>query len=248
MRTTNVAEKPWRTFQIPGSLPPVSLKRLSSHTDGSFTVFVRFPPGWSRPGPGHYDAAEEVLFLEGQFGMSNHDHGIQSYGWFPEYFTRAGSSSSGALALAWFSSANDWTDIVHPEADVAERGLFTCNWPQVEPTDGPVDGLKGRMMIEGPRHTTWMVDHIEAAARTSFELELFDLDCRRWVELEAGEELPVMPGPAQIRVINPEPDYEYRHPKDLRRYPMGTGPCTRKRTRRSVSGAIPRITLVIEGL
>jgi hypothetical protein len=138
---TDITELRWRDFTIPGSSPAVSLARLHAEPAGGFTVVVRFPPGWSRPGTGHYDAVEEVLFLDGGFEMSGARYGVDDYGWFPEDYSRVDSRSpDGALALAWFSAPYTWSTGESPRAAAAAAGTLGRHWPSLDALPSPLPG------------------------------------------------------------------------------------------------------------
>ena len=192
----------WAEFTIPGSDRPVSLARLHADPERSFSLVVRFPAGWSRPGPGHYDAVEEVLFLEGDFAMTGRSYGAHDYGWFPVGYPREGSvSREGALALAWFSRPNRWFTEAGPEQDQALAGRVEAHWRAVEPSPSPLGGGPARLLRSGQRHASWVVDTVPAGVTTDVPVELFSLDARVWARVEAGRPLPALPGPAFCRII-----------------------------------------------
>ncbi|MGI5489919.1 hypothetical protein [Microtetraspora malaysiensis] len=100
---------PWRGFTIPESAPDVSLAALHTGPAGSFLVLVRFPPGWARPGRGHYACDEEFVVLQGEIEVSGTVFRAGARGWFPAGRERSDCrSSGGALALAWFSGPAVW--------------------------------------------------------------------------------------------------------------------------------------------
>lgn len=103
---------PWKAFTIPGSNEPVGLLRLEvDPADGSSTSLVRFPPGWLRPGPGHYACGEEFVVLDGALTVSGVAYERGDRGWIaPGVTRRASVSGGGALALAWFSGVPAWTE------------------------------------------------------------------------------------------------------------------------------------------
>ncbi|WP_433213974.1 hypothetical protein [Microtetraspora malaysiensis] len=100
---------PWRGFTIPESAPDVSLAALHTGPAGSFLVLVRFPPGWARPGRGHYACDEEFVVIQGEIEISRTVFRAGARGWFPAGRERSDCrSSGGALALAWFSGPAVW--------------------------------------------------------------------------------------------------------------------------------------------
>lgn len=117
----------WLDVTIPGSDRPVDLHRLHADPLGQASVsLVRFPPGWSRPEPGHYAAAEEFVVLEGSITVGGH-YVAGDYAYIPPRTLRADSrSDEGALVLAWFSAFPAWT---LGEAEVAPPGPQVAGRP-----------------------------------------------------------------------------------------------------------------------
>jgi hypothetical protein len=191
----------WRTFPIPGSTPDVQLVRLHVEPDKAFTTVVRFPEGWSRPDTGWYDHIEEVLFLEGTFQMSGITYGAGDYGWFPAGYSREGSSSAGALALAWFSGPNQWFTDPSPVAKAAAHGFVRTGWQDLPPLPSPLGPGDGRLLVRSSDRTSWVVDAVPSgAAHTT--VELFSLPDRLWARVEAGTPLPDLAGPVFCRVYS----------------------------------------------
>lgn len=189
----------WRNYPIPGSAPAVTMARLHAAGDGGFSVLVRFPAGWDRPGPGAYAAAEEVLFLDGAFRMSGADYGPADYGWFPPGYPRVNSSSAGALALAWFSGPTRWSPC-DPSAAGSDAGVVRARWPDVPVTASPLGDGSGRLLRDGPEHTSWIVEGLPAGRPSPVDAELFGLEERVWSHAAPGAPLPRLAGPAFCRV------------------------------------------------
>jgi hypothetical protein len=192
----------WRTFLIPGSTPEVELTYLHVEPDKAFTTVVRFPPGWSRPGTGWYDHIEEVLFLEGGFEMSGITYAAGDYGWFPAGYSREGSSSPGALALAWFSGPNQWNTDPSPVAAAAARGCVRGAWRDLSPLPSPLGAGTGRLLARSADRTSWVVDRVsDGVVETA--VELFSLPDRVWTRVEAGTRPPTLAGPLFCRINSP---------------------------------------------
>jgi hypothetical protein len=107
------AELPARDFLIPGSNLPVRRTRL----DG-MSALVRFPPGWARPGRGHYLAGEEFVLLEGELSVSGITYAAGHHGWLPAGTLRhSGAAPGGALAFTAFAGEDTWvpSDLDEPD-------------------------------------------------------------------------------------------------------------------------------------
>lgn len=193
----------WRAFAIPGSTPDVRLSYLHVEPDKAFTAVVQFPAGWSRPGTGWYDHIEQVLFLDGEFQMSGRTYRAGDYGWFPAGYVRSGSSSAGALALAWFSGPNRWITEDSPVAAAAEHGVFRCSWRDLDGLPSPLGQGEARLLTRSRDRTAWIVDGVPAGRPAGTTVELFALEGQCWARVETGTQLPDLPGPALCRV------YEY---------------------------------------
>jgi hypothetical protein len=103
------ADLEWRSVAMPGASGPVEIALLPPLPDGAFRAYVRFPAGWSRPGPGHYAVAEEVLLLEGDLHMNGESWGAGDWIQIPAGRTRRDShTTNGCLALAWFGGDPRW--------------------------------------------------------------------------------------------------------------------------------------------
>ena len=195
----------WQTFTIPGSDRPVELARLGADPDGGFNVVVRFPTGWTRPGPGHYDAIEEVLFLAGRFEMSGQVYQAGDYGWFPSWYTRTASHApNGALALAWFSGANRWFEGESPSAPQAAVDAVATRWVDQERVPSPL-GPAGWPLRRADGRESWILESVPEATAlpsTVARVDLFDLAGHRWHGGAAGPDLPVaVPGPVWARIV-----------------------------------------------
>lgn len=176
---------PWKPFTIPGSGPPVELVRLEvDPADGASTSLVRFPPGWHRPGTGHYACGEEFIVLEGGLTVSGVDYGPGDRGWIPPAVTRRDSrSEAGALALAWFSGSPAWTEgegDAPPEPSGERTPLLTVPVP---------DG--GLPLWSGSTGETRLYDRAPASfASAARVLWPAAAGGPRWTALGPGEPVP----------------------------------------------------------
>jgi hypothetical protein len=99
----------WRSVPMPGASGPVQVARLPTQLDGAYRVYVRFPPGWSRPGPGHYAVAEEFEVLEGDLAIDGQAWRAGDRVSIPPRLTRVNTrTAGGCLALARFAGEPRW--------------------------------------------------------------------------------------------------------------------------------------------
>jgi hypothetical protein len=132
---------------MPGANLPVQLARLPDLADGAFRAFVRFPAGWSRPGAGHYPAAEEFLVLEGELSFNSTTWRSGGYAWITANRIRADSCSApGCLAFAWFAGAPRWIPGAPAKPALSSDSVF-AHW-----RDAP-----GGKLYAGPEHQTWVL-------------------------------------------------------------------------------------------
>lgn len=197
----------WATVEIAGARPAVRLARLSG-SEGA-TLLVRFPPGWERPGDGHYEVIEEVLFLVGSFEMTGERYEAGDHTWFPARYPRSATRSpSGALAWAWFSGRNDWI-----EGPAAGHGqslprATRRRWTDQEPVAiaGLGRDVRGRELVTTGRRDCYLVDELPPGAVVGSELratELFDLSTHACAVVPAGEPLPESPaGPVLVHLVS----------------------------------------------
>lgn len=177
----------WVEAAIPASSPPVRLVRLQVATSGASVSLVRFPPGWTRPGLGHYACAEEFVVLEGWLEVSGVRTAAGEYAFLPPRAQRAGSrvSASGCLAVAWFSAAPRWTDGAPERPAVGSaRG-------------GPVPELRRDADGEVPGRARWSA--AVAATAAAFDRDVLAVDARVWAFVPAGAPVPGLAGPVVVR-------------------------------------------------
>ncbi|MEU4821964.1 hypothetical protein AB0H37_08850 [Actinomadura sp. NPDC023710] len=176
---------PWKPLTIPGSGPPVELVRLEiDPADGSSTSLVRFPPGWRRPGAGHYLCGEEFVVLEGRLTVSGVAYGPGERGWIRSAVTRRDSrSEAGALALAWFSGVPAWVDGdtgTPPEPSGGRTRLLTVPVPDA-----------GLLLRSGSAGETRLYEQAPASfAAAARVLWPAGPGGPRWTALRPGEPVP----------------------------------------------------------
>jgi hypothetical protein len=95
---------PWQAGLYGGARADVQSKTLSrDDTDGSATMIVRYPRGWSRTAPERLLAHEEFLVLEGAIEINGRHYETHAYGFLPAGFPRQSARSGhGAVLLTMF--------------------------------------------------------------------------------------------------------------------------------------------------
>jgi hypothetical protein len=102
-------ELEWHSVPMPGANGPVEVSLLPAKGGFAFRAYVRFPPGWSRPGPGYYAVAEEFELLEGDLAMNGEAWRAGERVSIPAGRARVGTrTANGCLALACFAGQPRW--------------------------------------------------------------------------------------------------------------------------------------------
>ncbi len=94
----------------PDASAEYEVKVLSEDAEsGASTTLVRFPPGWRRPGVGHYLVDREMYILSGDLTISGVRYTEHTYCFLPAGYSRVDSfSEAGALVLAFMSGTAAW--------------------------------------------------------------------------------------------------------------------------------------------
>lgn len=87
-----------------GARPDVTAKTLSADdNDGSATLIVRYPSGWSRSSREQFETHEEFLVLEGMLEINGRRYEKHAYAFLPAGYARErASSQDGAVVLTMF--------------------------------------------------------------------------------------------------------------------------------------------------
>lgn len=202
MSAAQPAPEAWGEFPIPGSSGPVGLRVLHRDDDGGLCLLVRFPAGWERPGPGSYDAAEEVLFLAGVLEMGGSSYSAGDYAWLPAHGPRGVTRTNcGAFAAAWFSGPNRWTE--GPPPHLQEGSERRSTWTSATVGTTPFSGLEGRALRNEDGRGAWIVERLPVGLRvpaTLRHVQIVDLATLRSWTAPSGTELPeVTVGPVWLR-------------------------------------------------
>lgn len=193
----------WVDIEIPDGSPEVRLARLTQ-TDGGSLSLVEFPPGWSRSTAGHYEVAEEAVWLEGSFEMSGERHAAGEYCWFPPGYSREASRSpSGALAMAWFGGAPRWFRHESDRGAPGGAGTRTRWKPATYGDESPLgDDVPGRRLHTHHHHDTWVLGDVTSSIPVPAPLEILSWQDRVIVLAPRGSSLPTLAGPNVCRVVH----------------------------------------------
>lgn len=95
---------PWQPGLPGGVRAGVESKTLSiDDTDGSATLVVRYPAGWTQGAPEYLTSHEEFLVLDGAIEINGRQYDAHTYGFLPAGFRRTSASSTdGAVLLTMF--------------------------------------------------------------------------------------------------------------------------------------------------
>jgi hypothetical protein len=200
----------WRPVTIEASFPTVQVARRPT-IDG-IGLLVRFPLGWERPSHGSYDVAEEVVFLAGTFEMSGVRFVAGDHAYLPPGYLRAGSSSStGALAWAWFSGANHWQasmgSAAPPDANAGagpeppangqtQPAVTSSAWSTCPSIPVPELGLPARPLHDDGSRGSYVLEALAEPLPVPDSLrgvEVFDLATHTSAVARTGETLAPLP-------------------------------------------------------
>lgn len=196
----------WAEVVMPASSAPVRLMRL--HADpatGASVSLVSFPPGWVRPGTGHYTCAEEFVAFDGHISVSGETHGPGERTFLPSHASRTDSSVApdGCLAVAWFSARPAWHDGPAPTLSEPDAGDPAAGEPaaggSVPPGPGmpdsapPGPGMPGSVLLDAVSP-----EPVPAHDGTS-AVDVLYLDARAWAYVPVGETAPALPGRVLVR-------------------------------------------------
>ncbi len=129
---------PWQRGLPGNARADVDSKLLSRDADaGDMSVIVRYPPGWSRPGPEALSAEEEFYVLDGEIEINGHHYRRDSYACLPAGYAREGAKSdTGCVTLAFFDATPELCPPSAPAAGaVLVEGLdtYTMKWDDSTP-------------------------------------------------------------------------------------------------------------------
>lgn len=159
---------PFEAFPIPGGNAPVPMAVLREEPAiRARTLVVRFPAGWHRPGPGYYEAAEELIVLDGALTMSGVTYHPGDYGYVPAHATRFETSvEAETLVFARFDGPARYRE-----------GEGTSQEPQPA----------------GPPDPTRLIA-VAGGSPAPVDTELLELATNRWCFVEKGMLFPAFDG------------------------------------------------------
>jgi hypothetical protein len=189
----------WLPFDIPDGIMPAQISVLRVEKPSRAQVLlVRFPPGWARPVVGSYEAAEELVVLEGSFTMSGERYTAGDWAYFPAGWERNGTASpEGMLGLARFDGPARWNRDTGAPVGALRAHLSP------ETLDEPVTGAfgSGYPLRDSLNEQAWFLTDLASGRPAPYEVEIFDLTARTWVVIDEGSPLPNVTGPVFARAF-----------------------------------------------
>lgn len=188
----------WMPFDIPDAIAPAHISQLRREERRGQVLLVRFPPGWARPVAGAYEAAEELVVLDGDLTMSGQTYGPGDWAYFPAGWLRDGSESQGGmLGLARFDGPARWVRGVGDHTGALRARLSP------DALDEPVRGALGTgwPLRDTLTEQVWFLSSLAAGAPSPFDVEIFDLAARTWVFIDEGVALPEVTGSVFARAF-----------------------------------------------
>ena len=191
----------WQDFDIPGSNMPARVVTLRVERPSRARVlFVRFPAGFERAVSGWYEAAEELVVIEGGLQMSDDSYHAGDWAWIPAKTARRKTAAHPQmLALARFDGPARWLEGEDaPDHSGPARARLE---PSVLDVDSPLGSGRARLLRSG-EPTSWLLDAPDAGSRAPVDAEVFALASRTWAWVEAGEAFPHLEGLSFCRTFS----------------------------------------------
>ena len=167
---------PWREDVWNGRFAGACVKVLSEDDEtGAASTMVRYPAGWSRTGPEHLDADEELAVLDGTIEINGVNYTELCYAHLPAGHTRRSASSPGGAVTLTFVSRQPATKAGEGPDDDSERLVEKVDTlgtkldtslrelgVDVDEGDGMLDGFRkfSRIICREDPHThdqTWIL-------------------------------------------------------------------------------------------
>lgn len=188
----------WSDFDIPDGSAPVRTARL-----GERTLLVAFPSGWERVEGGTYEAAEEMVVLDGELRMSGETYTALDWAWFPAgCLRRETRARTAVLALARFFGPARWA--ASDRAGPASSRRHLGDRPGAADFASPLGAGRAWMLHSGVEATSFLVEALETGTPSPAGAELLDLAGRRWAWVPAGAPLPAFSGACFCRIVTSE--------------------------------------------
>jgi hypothetical protein len=159
----------------------------------ALTVLVDFPAGWTRAQPGYYEAAEDVVFLDGALEMNGVTYRAGDWAHIPGgRVRRASVARERTIALARFGGGYRW---VRGDADTTDDPPLRRALEPIGMDDAsPFGHGRARLLRSGSPDASWLLDSLEPGTPSAVATELLDLAARAWAWVPAGDPLPAASG------------------------------------------------------
>ena len=135
---------PWSEGVVGGARNDVEVKTLSmDSTDGSSSLIIRYPAGWTRPTPETLSATEEFFVLDGSLELNGRTYGQHAYANLPAgYVRQSAGTQGGATVLTFFDGEPRLIKDAATSSDAARlvEHIDTMDVPWVGGAEGSVTG------------------------------------------------------------------------------------------------------------
>jgi len=176
-------------FDIPGGSVPVSIVPLHREPTRAFSLQVTFPRGWERPVAGHYECAEDVVFLSGRLRIGDELFVAGDWAHMPAWFLRSGMrAETDVVAVARFSGPARW----HEGRAATSPPLIRRSLEQVPHTiEGPLGGTDALLLRAGEPDSSWLLVSAPVAGTPApVETQILDLVEQTWHHVPVGAPVP----------------------------------------------------------
>lgn len=157
--------KELRPLLVPGASRPFHARRLITDPVSNATaMLVYFPSGWTRMA-GSYSCVEHAVLLDGILEIDGFECRPGAGFLIPAGAIRWSAQSSGALALAWFSSSPVWRAAPKQTQTETSKVSSVLAWPGDRPS--------GVFDLVDLQLRTWL--HVNSEETSQVDLESYAL-------------------------------------------------------------------------
>jgi len=160
----------WENGALPGILGELDCKVLSmDDTNGSCSVILRYPAGWTRPSTEHLTSSHEFLVLDGAIEINGQHYGMDTYAYLPPGFARTTTSSENGAVILTFFAQNPETLSGNKEIE-EDPNAPTIPYINLHDIEWSVDGIDPDV-VRGRHIAHKRLRHNPVTGDTTFVLE-----------------------------------------------------------------------------